>query len=625
MPIYVINGRKVKSDKPLSEDEIDDIAANFGGSVQKEAERGPNAIPGYRDEQGRTAYDIQRQRQAELPVTLGEQMFGLGSPLASFVKGAVVNPLVGVNQLLANTGLFGGKVKEGANALAATLEQNTSNARKRVGREGFDFTELGGSVLSPVNKLLGPVKGAGLKETIGRSMASSAAQAAIAPTKEGDRFFEKKADDIVVAAVLGGALPLVAATIKGGKSLATKLTAPLSEKGKENLIRTWFNEQLPADKQKVIDALKGAQEIVPGSKPTVGEALADMPESTSIASAQKFLSGTGADRISQKFATRAAEQQGARQAAVGTVAQTPEALKAAIDARASEAVEKYNKAFANSVNVNPRLAVMFRDNPFLSSASEIATKKAAAFESNNPGKKASLTQVLHWTKQSLDDRISSADTDPSLKASLSATKKSLVDWMKVKNPDYDAARKAFAEASKPVNEMQIGQYLQLQLNTALDVERAGVFAKAVQEAPKTIKKATGESVYETLEQALTPKQSAAIRSVEADLQRMVKFQQNASRTRSGSPSPDDAPEMPQLLNRWATITNAFLKVLKRGTNEELNTKVADLLLNPQELAGFLSTMPKEPGKAKVVANTIMERLTPENRAAFAAALQHQEE
>ncbi len=43
----------------------------------------------------------QQPAQQQQPVSMTERMFGAGSPTARFLKGAVVDPLLGVNQLLA--------------------------------------------------------------------------------------------------------------------------------------------------------------------------------------------------------------------------------------------------------------------------------------------------------------------------------------------------------------------------------------------------------------------------------------------------------------------------------------------------------------------------------------------
>lgn len=105
------------------------------------------------------------------PVSTTEQMVGLGSPIARFAKGAIANPLLAINQ--AGGAVIGGagqllEQATGPNAVTGFLqdvgrsssnvvnqyEKATQEARKRVGSEGLDFIELGGSIASPANRVL---------------------------------------------------------------------------------------------------------------------------------------------------------------------------------------------------------------------------------------------------------------------------------------------------------------------------------------------------------------------------------------------------------------------------------------------------------------------------------------
>jgi len=107
------------------------------------------------------------------PVSNLELMFGAGSPIARTIKGAVVDPALAVNQLLASTGLFGKDIKRGATQLVSDVEQATTEGRARVGSSGFDPYQTLGNVISPVNRLVGvtqaPLQGAGLMANIARS------------------------------------------------------------------------------------------------------------------------------------------------------------------------------------------------------------------------------------------------------------------------------------------------------------------------------------------------------------------------------------------------------------------------------------------------------------------------
>lgn len=72
---------------------------------------------------------------------------------AGLAKGAVINPAAAVAQVV------GG---ESGRQFAQEAQQSYETQRKNAGAEGFDFAELAGGVVSPVNKLIpgGPVVGA---------------------------------------------------------------------------------------------------------------------------------------------------------------------------------------------------------------------------------------------------------------------------------------------------------------------------------------------------------------------------------------------------------------------------------------------------------------------------------
>lgn len=138
MPKYTINGVTYNSATELSDADLEELS---GGAPQA------------------------------APATTTEQMVGLGSPIARFAKGAIANPLLAINQ--AGGAVIGGagqllEQATGPNAVTGFLqdvgrgssnvvnqyEQATQEARKRVGSEGLDLIELGGSVASPFNRFL---------------------------------------------------------------------------------------------------------------------------------------------------------------------------------------------------------------------------------------------------------------------------------------------------------------------------------------------------------------------------------------------------------------------------------------------------------------------------------------
>ena len=150
------------------------------------------------------------------PVSSMELMFGAGSPIARTIKGAVVDPALAVNQLLASTGLFGGEIKKGATQLVSDVEQATTEGRARVGSSGFDPYQLLGNVISPVNRLVGvtqaPLSGQGLAANIARSGSTGAALSALQPVNAPvEQFGERKLEQMATGFVLG---PIVEGGVK---------------------------------------------------------------------------------------------------------------------------------------------------------------------------------------------------------------------------------------------------------------------------------------------------------------------------------------------------------------------------------------------------------------------------
>ena len=83
------------------------------------------------------------------------------------------------------------------------------------------------------------------------------------------------------------------------------------------------------DKEIIIKALQEAQPIVPGSRPTAMEALAETPAGAPIAALQKSIQRQPG--VAAPYLERRAEQEAARQAELGVITGTPQE-RAAIEA-----------------------------------------------------------------------------------------------------------------------------------------------------------------------------------------------------------------------------------------------------------------------------------------------------
>lgn len=248
-----------------------------------------------------------------------DQMIGAGSPIARFAKGAIVDPLLGINQLLAETGVFGEKVKKGATAVVQQYEKATQEGRERQGSEGFDFVQLGGAVLSPINKLA-PVPAA--PTAIGRIKEGAAVGTlfgGIQPVTDAENYLEEKFKQLGAGAFFGGLISGGVETSGKLSKVLKDLTKPLTESGRIEVLRDYL-KGLTKDKQaEIVASLKGAEEIVAGSRPTAAQAVAEVPEATALAAYQRSLERVPQRGISAQFAGREAEQEAARLAELRTL------------------------------------------------------------------------------------------------------------------------------------------------------------------------------------------------------------------------------------------------------------------------------------------------------------------
>ena len=248
-----------------------------------------------------------------------DQLIGAGSPIARFAKGAIVDPLLGINQLLAETGVFGQKVKTGAREVVKQYEKATQEGRARQGSEGFDFVQLGGAVASPLNRLA-PVPTA---PTAGGRLIEGAAVGTlfggIQPVTNTENYLEEKFTQLGAGAFFGGLISGGVETANKAGKVLKDLARPVTESGRLEVLRDYVKGLTGNKRAEIAASLKGAEEIVEGSRPTAAQAVAEIPEATALASFQRSLERVPQRGISAQFAGREAEQEAARIAALRTV------------------------------------------------------------------------------------------------------------------------------------------------------------------------------------------------------------------------------------------------------------------------------------------------------------------
>lgn len=305
------------------------------------------------------------------------------------------------------------------------------------------------------------------------------------------------------------------------------------------------------DRDAIAAAIRSPQELVPGSAPTAGEAAAPIGRAE-FSALQELVKG----RNPTPYENIAQAQNAARVSAVRTVGHDKPALEAAIGARTSDARVNYEQAGKELIAADDVLNTLMQRpsmDKVLSRAKDLAKEQSKAFkfgvdapeqvvsgrivgESGQP-----LTQQvipatnsrfpvdsLHYMKMAMDDLIKNPERfgiGASEARAISETQKQFVAWLGKKSEAYDVARSTFAAQSRPINQMEVGQYLEGKLSPALSdlgasgSQRSQVYAQALRDAPGTMKRATGQPRYEELSEVLNPQQMRAVTGVGEDLAR----------------------------------------------------------------------------------------------------------
>jgi hypothetical protein len=338
----------------------------------------------------------------------------------------------------------------------------------------------------------------------------------------------------------------------------------------------------------LIAQLRAPGEIVPGSRPTAAQQASPLGLTKFSAMGE-----ASAKAKPSEYLARANEAEAARLASLRTVGKTPADRTAAVNARKAATDPLYAAAETQKFRADPQL-MQLADDPYIKQAmpdaARLSASKGVTFE-NNP------TRYIHNVKISLDKMLSkTGDTALAAteRAQVGNIKTQLVNWLESKAPDYKTARTTFAEKSKPINQMDVGQYLESKLNAPLEggAERAGAFATAVRDAPGTLKRATtGEARYKELTDVLTPEQAGVVNAIRDDLNRVQTTKTQAQKGASAAPRisqlASQTGDMPALLNRAATIANTIFNRLQGQIDRKLAIEIATEMLDPKVVAAAI--------------------------------------
>jgi hypothetical protein len=281
----------------------------------------------------------------------------------------------------------------------------------------------------------------------------------------------------------------------------------------------------------------------------------------------------------------------ARERALGTIAQDDVAMAAAIKDRKTVSDPLYKAAEQGVADVSGVVKVvddLIAKNPgnteLLREMREIrrgltADKKTGVLRTDAK----EITSVIDGIKARL-----AKEDNKFIKGQLKEVRELLADAV----PGYRAAQESFGQASKPINIMQVGQYLEGKLKPAIETpvaESAGRFSQALKDAPTTIKRSTGQSRFQQLSEILTPDQVKIVEGIKKDLAREAEFTSQATAgTKGGKAVPAaELSKSPAFFSKIVTLANTIIDSLQGRINEKVAIELATEMLDPKLAADVL--------------------------------------
>jgi hypothetical protein len=495
----------------------------------------------------------------------------------------LADPGTAIAQLAANLVGQGDKV----NPAVQAREREYQSARG-ADADSFDLTRVLTNVLNPLSLKGGSMIPAAASRTgrMAQGAGVGAAYSATQPVTSGDDFAGDKSLQALMGSLFGAAVPPVADIVKSvGKGTWNLISSALPSQAPKIAGRT-ANAAAGPRREAVISALENPTELVPGSAPHAGQAAVDAG-STEFAA----LGEVARRHKSSDFRDRGLAQQGARRAAIDSVAGTKDDLAAAESARTAASAPLYKAA---------REGAPVQVDDVVAEVDDLLAR--------NPGNRELVTELANIRRGLVGE--DGPRTDPEqvisvidgIKASLAnesnrfigGTISGVRDNIKGAVPGLREADQAFADASVPVNQMRLGSFLRDKLLSPVDDEtqRAGVFAQALRDGPRSIKKSTGQSRFESTDQVFAPEQELSIRGIMDDLARdreyanMAKQGAHAAGEVLGEAGPQKLG-IPNLLSQPATIINAILRRVHGQATGKSMDELAQAYLDPKRLAELM--------------------------------------
>lgn len=451
-------------------------------------------------------------------------------------------------------------------------------------------------------------------------------------------------EDTLKGAAISAALPVggqIASAIGG---TASDIARPLTEKGRNTVLAKYLLDKVGNSKQAVIDSLENAKGNTSGFNPTTGQAsnnpelatlervfrernpgMMDDAVTSQTKSLADAIRGIGGDDT-----TRAAmdtNRSSAADALYGT-AMTSDAQ------RFEEAIRQANASRNSSQGglmlggerastTTPELDALAKA-PAMKDAINAAK---TLYANKNPGayigNPLESLEGLHYIKLAIDNQLNGGSQATALashgNAALSSIKQKLLDQIESISPMYGNARKTFTEMSAPINQLDLGNaisdkfipaiYRDVPVPNQLNYEQLARVANDSGDA--LAKKVTGFNGA-TLENTLRPDQLDTIKNVISDAQYIKNGQLRGKPVNSSTfqnlafNSDMENSILPQVLRNLAPISltanvlKAGRDAIYKGSNQQLQQKLAEVLGSPKQAAALLKNQLSKDAKMQEI-------------------------
>lgn len=337
-------------------------------------------------------------------------------------------------------------------------------------------------------------------------------------------YWNQKTKQVAGGMAIGAAIPAATQTLSAVARGVGNAVAPLfaPQKVVAPALRDWAMQN-GDDLATVLQNLKSATELVPGSKPTTAQVIAN----PAMVAAEKTASNNPA--IKNLFQARDIANNAARLAQVEGVAGTPGALAAALKARGDattpvrQAILDNGKAVdaapilnqletlrKSPLGIRPTIGAAAND--LTAAIKERATQGANGELMVSPGDLDSFRQNVkdYLAKHSTNGVVGSQQ-----EVAFEPIRNAIVDAVEGANPGYRAYLADYAKGSRPINTMEAaGRVLD-------DVSGSGRSANAAGDAQVTLGRYS-QALARALKKApygISHEGESALRAVEQDLQR----------------------------------------------------------------------------------------------------------